>query len=51
MTDKLIDINEKYIIIDWEKNHIPEKLRKKVMKIIIKKENNNEENSNSRLST
>ena len=42
MTDKLINVNEKYIIIDWDKNHIPKKLRKKVMKIIINKENNNE---------
>ena len=47
MTDKLIDINEKYIIIDWEKNHIPEKIRKKVMKIIIKKENKNERKDNN----
>lgn len=48
MTDKLIDVNEKYILIDWEKNHIPEKLRKKVMKIIIKKEKNNERKDSDR---
>lgn len=43
MNNKLINVNEKYIFINWEKNHIPKKLRKKIMKIIIKNETNKKE--------